>query len=392
MPDFWDVSMEAAAGTGATPGTAAIILGPALDFAKKHNPDSVRPTLSQMQLMLTYVAAGKYDEYAKIYGAPGFKIDVGNLDPEFKRHFKTLRNLANACDSQMTDQTSNYTDIQREGLRYCSKHYSDIEVAMRKKIAAGDAIGLADALASHGLHFFHLREPNEAFADLEEAIRIFKAARLGQRAVESADMAFSLGAKEPKVQGSQRASASSEAADSFMISNDEPYIPFIVVKRAIEQADDAIAKKNQKEAESALDLATRWAEASIKIHSFMRSTWPCHSSVALMHLLNGQIRQAQLKYAKAFPDNAKGQGSTQLNSAAAEYKRAFVISVYSNGPTSRQSRNAGEWYSNLVNTTGRDEDVKSMTSFMEKLSIMPDVGMSWPADWENIIDCPSKSR
>lgn len=391
QPDFWDASTRAAAGATDTPEMAVMILGPALDYAKKHDPDGARPLLTKIQLMLAYVAADKFDQYKSIYGNPDFKIDISKFDANLKDYLTALRGLANNCDTALRDAQASLSELQRAGLQYCSRHYSDIELSIRRKLTADD-MKYADALAFHGLVLSHLGDARQAIADYQGAFAYFKNARRERNALEVANRAFDTARQGVVIVSKTPGSAKQEQLENFMISADEPYLPFLIIRSALTNAENAINQGQQPEAQAAIDLALQSAQEAGGLHKFVRTTWPCHSSVALTHNYNGWIHETRMHFAKKFEQQPDEKIAKDLHEAIADYKRALAIFVFSQGVTSQAVRNVVDSYTGVLRANGQEAEAGNLAKLIQDTASTPGVGLGGPAELRDVLDCPLKAK
>ena len=151
-PDMWIVSTQAAVDSIRDPETAAIILGNAMDLARERDAQGMRPQLTQLQLMLDCVAMDKFDLCRRVYDISDFKFDVAKFNSGLRDYASVLRSLAAyllhpverppALDKEHT--------LKMAALEYGAKHYTAIEVAVRRKVASEDLGGLAQAIGLAG--------------------------------------------------------------------------------------------------------------------------------------------------------------------------------------------------------------------------------------------------
>jgi hypothetical protein len=235
---------------------------------------------------------------------------------------------------------------------------------MRKKIAVGDAMGLADALSLQGLYFsrYGIGNSTEAIiAAYREALDLFDNARRERSALESADREFALGGKTPQEGQEAGPGDTGEGhGDSYMASSTEPYVPFVMTKAVVGFAEEAIEQGRAPDAEQFLVMASSLVRHAENIHKFMSSAWPCHLSMGLLDFWKAKLHATRLLYIRKFHKDGEAQALQEFRAASALFERVLAIFKYSQGGDSALLRDLSTVYQNLLRANGRPEEASKL--------------------------------
>ncbi|MGO9008207.1 MAG: hypothetical protein ACLQIQ_11955 [Beijerinckiaceae bacterium] len=391
QPDLWEVSASAAASAGLDSPIAPIILGNAFKFAQKRDPDDVRTLLTRLQLMLAYVAVDRFDLFKSVYGTPDMKIDVSKFDQGLKDYIPTLRTLQSAYYNRWLNPRPDDKGLRLLALAYAAQHFAEIEVALRRRIAAEDAMGLADALANRGLVYKKLGNGCQAATDdYKDALNLFDTARLERNAIENTDRAFAVGKVRWNMNEPNIATRSESAVEAFTVASDEPWIPITIIIAARPCAIDAIKKGNLSDAQKYIAVMGSAAFQGDRIHRFMHLTWPCHASLAPTHFWWAFLNETRMNYTRKFQQESGANADKYFNQADAEFKKGLEIALFSEGGASEHFKGWAESYVEFLKDAGHEVEANDFAETIKSFG-SADVGSNGPEAWLTLLDCKQKS-
>ena len=383
QPDFWDVATRSAASAADTaPEAAGLILGAALAHANKHDPDGVRPVLARVQLMLAYVEVDQFALYEKTFGAAPFKIDAAKFDPTLKGYVTAARTLAGLCDTRLkSDASAANGALRRKGHEYCARHFAEIEVALRSKVATDDAGELAIAIALKGLYFAHLGDRTKAIDDYRDAIKRLTQTRLERNAIESVDRLFALRDKLPNGGGVTSSGTPAVQETSIGADRGEAYVASVGLRAALEGADAAIV---QDDAEKFLKLAEEFALQANRDHSFVRRTWPCNPNIAFDHMWNAMLHGTRIRFSKKHGKENRGGEEKDFSAGSDQWRRGISIIAFSKGLHSSELNNFVGEYARFLRENAHDGEAEALEQFIKSSASPKD---ATPPEWMGLVNC-----
>jgi hypothetical protein len=374
-PDLWAVSSSAAAKEGPESRVAPIILGNAFAMAQQRDPKGVRTNLLRLQLMLAYIRIGQFDLFKSVYGTPDLKIDVLEFDAGMKDYIRTLRTLQSDYYDLWQSARSDDNELRKEALRYGAQHFAAIEVALRKRIASEEAMGLADALANEGLVFKKLGDPcHEAIEHYNEAVRLLDTERKHRQAMNDAGRAFALG------------EARTTANEGAMAAN-ELLLPITIIQAAGECATDAIDQGNPSDAGKYIEIMVKADFQGQRFNLFVNRKWPCHNFLAPARYWRAVLNETRMNYARKFEAASANAADEYFRQADTEFKKALEIELFSEGGASAHFVSMAESYIEFLKNAGHAEDANRVTATIKSLG-PADIGVGGPEAWRSVLDCP----
>lgn len=389
-PDFWDVSMSAAADAGLDSPLPAIILGNAFNAAQKRDPQAVRTRLARLHLMLAYVAAGKYDEFQREFGKSDMKFDVSEFDRNLKDFYvPKLKDLRNSYYERFkTADRSKLSKVQLEGLEYGAKNFARLASAIRRRIASEDRIGLANDLTSEGLIFGQLGEGSTAIDRYKEALELIFDAKKEPEAIVNAENASIVGKTD--VADEEKPDKQVVEAIFTLAPDEESAVPILIMRQASWIAEDAIKAGDSSSADKAIETMVRADERGRGINLLLSRKWPCHPWLATTHFWRAKLAKTRMDYKRKFSQGAVDEADKYARLAEAEYQRAMTISLFSQGGRTGPFRDWGALYVQHLQDIGREEEANNAKATIETFSAS-DVGAAGPEAWRHGMDCPQEA-
>jgi hypothetical protein len=389
-PGFWEVSAQAAADAGLDSTVAPIILANALDLAIKYDKEGMRPVLSQLQLMLAYVAANRFDLYIEQFGSADLKLDVASSDLGLKDYLPTLQSLQSTYYERWLSPRPDETEhVRYEALAYAAEKLAKIELAIRTKIAADDALPFADALERMGLVFRHLGDREQAVSDYEEALGIYADVRRGLTAMANADQAFRTDSNWQE-RNSPNESMNNVPVDNMTLSSAEPYIFSAIVIASLKDLDDAIKAGDLAKANSIISILNRAELEGRSIALGMDTHWPCHEDNSGYHSVRAWISQRQMQIDASAVGMSSPAAKRDFEQADEEYRTGLEIELFSNG-VGEQLTNMAQYYLIFLKEAGHDEEAISTEERLKSLNTAS-IGTDGPDAWKSALDCERLSR
>jgi len=375
-PDFWEVSVRAAAQAGLDSPVSPLILENALSIAEAKDPQGVRVILSKLQLMLSYVWANKLDLYQARFKDDKFSIDSSTFEPELREYLPTLDTLVATFIHRFFHPSERDKEILPGASLYAAQNFTALEVAIRKKIAFDDQPALADALTNEGF-IASGRDNSEKY--YKEAMDILDEVRRSYNAVAEADQAFST-VKNVSPMPTERNG----------VFFDELIFTGLSV-RSMGDLDDALGRNDQDTVAHILGNLFYADQEQQKIDVPFREAWACYETNAMNSFWTAQLYERDMK-ASSKSDNDKTSNSRSQESfkkADAAYREALEIELYSSGIT-ENLRSWASQYIDFLNAAGHGDEAKKVQALVATLQ-KGDIGTGGPKEWRSDVDCEQLS-
>ena len=143
-------------------------------------------------------------------------------------------------------------------------------------------------------------------------------------------------------------------------------VPIFVIQAALTAANKAMGDKNEAEARTHIDLATRFEIPMERSFRYLRGRWPCHWAVSAVYETRGRRQEALAQFERTFrPDG--GRSRNHYDTANIEYAKMLQIIGFSRGYGSADFSRRFNSYLQFLRTAGRSGEIPKIEALVKTL-------------------------